>query len=343
MELGNLMYPQGGDQPLAETPPPEKGFTEKLRSDPAMLQSMMMAGARLMQGVRPGEAPMAAFGDALMIGNATHQMLSENQRKAELDAQEASRRNALSDANIGQAQASTAKTQQDTAQSAANFPETQKKLALEVKQLTAAGRRDEALAKINEFKSDPARMAQAWNLDLEDKKANISQSQAAAGASGASAEAARANAELTRTRAGAAGKLMEEGQYGSVLHGSPKVGAGAAKDQLANLHVTLKAAYPEASEQEIAKMALDMSSSKKGETLESLKALLDYGTEEQRKYAQDRLYEQAAGGKSKPPAAAAAQPAGAVTLPPLASRKVGAVYPTPKGQMKWTAEGWVQP
>ena len=31
------------------------------------------------------------------------------------------------------------------------------------------------------------------------------------------------------------------------------------------------------------------------------------------------------------------------SMPPVSQRKAGQVYPTPKGKMKWTGTGWVQP
>jgi hypothetical protein len=34
---------------------------------------------------------------------------------------------------------------------------------------------------------------------------------------------------------------------------------------------------------------------------------------------------------------------GKTSMPPVSQRKAGQVYPTPKGKMKWTGTGWVQP
>lgn len=357
MDMANLLYPQQeAGAPEAPTAAPsqsqEPGFLDKLRSDPNMMKSMLMAGARLMQGVRPGENPMAAFGDAVMIGNATHEMLKENQRKAVLEEQEAQRRNALADAQIGQANANTDNLRQTTSQNAAKFPAEQQKLAEDVRRLRLAGDFEGARARIEAFKAE--HQGEIFKSEQAVRQANINQSNAAAGASGAAAEASRANTRMNTIKADAASELYQQGQYGTVLYGTQKTGAGAAKDQLEGLKVTLKAAYPNASDQEVAQMALEVSSGKKGQQLETLKALIDYGDDAQRTWAQTQLYDMAKGkasqgpspvsGTPKTPPPVGMAPGGvAPALPPLASRVVGQVYPTPKGPMKWTAAGWVQP
>lgn len=309
MDMGNLLYgspdqaqsegqataPQA--QPMVQSPEP--GFMDKLRTDPKMLQSMLMMGTRLMAGPKPGQDPVGALGEAVMVGSATHNMLTENERANSLAQQEQDRRNQLADAQIGQVRTNTQRTQQEITQKGETFPEMKKKLALEVKQLTAAGRRDEALAKIQEFKANEGRLQQEFDLGVQKDQANISQSNASAGAAGASAEASRANSRLSNIKADAAGELYQEGQFNTVLHGAGKTGAGAAKDQLAGLKVTLKAAYPDSTDQEVARMALDINSGKKGGNIEVLKAILDYGTEDQKKGAQAKLAELA--GAAPPP------------------------------------------
>lgn len=65
--------------------PQEMGFFDKIRSDPAISQAMLLAASRVAQGQRPGQSAMGMFGDALTLGLTAHSMLKENERRAGLE------------------------------------------------------------------------------------------------------------------------------------------------------------------------------------------------------------------------------------------------------------------
>lgn len=300
MELANLLYGQGEQQPAQGGVPavpagvmaapaiqapiqaPEPTFTEKLRSDPAMMQSMLMMGARLMQTSGYSQDPMKDIGDAVMIGSATHNMMKENEyNNARADA-EARRQNALTDAQIGQTQANTDRITQETAQSAETFPETKKKLALEMKKLVTEGRRAEALALKDEFNSDPRRLAQAWDLDVAKDRASIS-------ASGASAASSMSNVEFNRERT--KGARLENSAFETLANpladdraveaasrglNKGKTDKSTAKAGVNQTKELLKEAHPDWTDTEIAAEALAISgSSKTDPTRVALKILED--------------------------------------------------------------------
>lgn len=174
-----------------------EGFFDKLRGDPKISQAMMMMGLRMMQGAKPGQDTMGLLGDAMMAGAAAHNMLRYNEQdNARKDAEFSLKKNE-SEARVASSQATTAETLQRTAQSAETFPETKKKLVLEIQRLKSEGRSAEAKALAEEFRADPERLAESWKLDVASKQANINQSNAAAGAS---ASSARANDALTENR-----------------------------------------------------------------------------------------------------------------------------------------------
>ena len=171
------------------------GFFDKLRTDPKLAQSMLMVGLRMMQGQRPGQDTMGMVGDAMMAGAAAHNMLKYNEGENARKDQELGLKTQESNARVAQAGATTEATQQQTQQSAAQFPNVQAKLAQEVKNLRAQGQTAAANALIHEAKAGNIKT----ELDLENasRRANISQSNASAAASMSSV---RANDQLTQGR-----------------------------------------------------------------------------------------------------------------------------------------------
>lgn len=267
MDMGNLLFgdqqqPQQ-QQPLpAPIQAPEPSFTEKLRTDPALMQSMLMAGARLLQGPAPGQDVGGLFGDAVMIGSATHNMMKENEYANARADEEMRRRNALAEAQMGQLQANTESTQLETSQKKQSFPETQKKVALEIKKLTAEGKRAEAMALKEEYNSNPARLAEAWNLDVAKDKAQINASNASAGASASSAEFNRERTKGAKAENSAFDVLNNpladdravEASARALNKGkTDKAGAKASADMLKQ---TIREAHPDWTEQQVAEEAL---------------------------------------------------------------------------------------
>lgn len=379
MELANLLYGQGEQQPAQGGVPavpagvmaapaaapiraPEPPFTEKLRSDPALMQSMLMMGARLMQTSGYSQDPMKDIGDAVMIGSATHNMMKENEYANARADEEMRRRNALADAQIGQTVANTEQTQLETSQKRQSFPETQKKAALEIKRLEAEGKRAEAMAIREAYRSDPARLAQEWNLDVAKDKASIA-------ASGASAASSMSNVEFNRERTKGArlensafetlanplanDRAVEAASRGLNKGKTDKTGARAQQDAE---EARIKRAHPDWTDQRVAEEALARGGTSKTDPVTLARKVLEMpeeftpeDVENAKQIVGQTLAEtagrkagKAGGGTPKPGAAPAAAPAKATTLPPLNTRVIGQVYPTPMGQMKWTAAGWVK-
>lgn len=378
MELANLLYGSGEQQPAQGGVPavpqgvmaapavqapiqaPEPTFTEKLRSDPAMMQSILMMGARLMQTSGYSQDPMKDIGDAVMIGSATHNMMKENEYNNARAEEEAVRRNRLADAQIAQTTANTDRITQETAQSAETFPETKKKLALEMKKLVTEGRRAEALALKEEFNSDPKRLARAWDLDVAQAGASIA-------ASNASAASSRSNVEFNKERTKGAkaensafdvlnNPLADERavEASSRALNKGKTDKAGAKAQQDAEEARIKRAHPDWTDQQVAEEALARGGTSKTDPVTLARKVLEMPEEFT---PEDVANARAIVGQtlastvnrkagSKPtagtPAPAAASPAKVTTLPPLNTRVIGQVYPTPAGPMKWTAAGWVK-
>lgn len=282
-------------------------FFTKLRTDPAMTQAMMMMGARLMQGPHYGQDQLGALGDAAMIGLTAHNMMKENIRNQGIQEQELAMRQAESGAKVGHLQAQTgylgaqqAEAEQKTAQEKELFPETKKRLAAEIKRLNSAGDIAAAQALREQYRSDPKRLAQEWNLDMGKTQAQTSAANAAAGASSAQAANIR-----QKTKAGE--QLLDEGDLETVYTGHQATsGARGAQAKLAELKTYLKAAYPDMTEQELAQEMLKIQTDKKGGRTEALVKLQDSEDKAIRKWATEQLASEAGygkgpkGGKSAP-------------------------------------------
>ena len=380
MELANLLYGQGEQQPAQGGVPavpagvmaapavqapiqaPEPTFTEKLRSDPAMMQSMLMMGARLMQTSGYSQDPMKDIGDAVMIGSATHNMMKENEYANARADEEAVRRNRLADAQIGQAQASTEQTQLETSQKQVTFKDVQEKLAIEVKRLRSENKISEANALIAQAKADPARVRRMLDLEESDKRAGIAAHAASAASSMSNVER---NRELTKgarlensafetlTNPLADDRAVEAASRGLNKGRTDKTGAKAQQDAE---EARIKRAHPDWTDQRVAEEALARGGTSKTDPVTLARKVLEMPEEftpEDVEYAKQivgqtlaetagRKAGKAGGGTPKPGAAPAAAPAKATTLPPLNTRVINQVYPTPAGPMKWTAAGWVK-
>jgi hypothetical protein len=143
----------------------------------------------------------------MMVGATAHNMIKEQERITARQKEQDAQKKLESDTLIEGRKADTAGKLQDTQQKADAFPQTQAKIAEEIKNLRTQGRTDEANALIAEWKANPGRLAEKWNLDLSATKANINQSNAAAGASGAAARASNANTGNIEART--TGQLLE--------------------------------------------------------------------------------------------------------------------------------------
>jgi len=294
MDFANLLF--GGDPPApqqAPSPAPAApqaapaaggGFFDKIGNDPSWTNAMLFAGARLLQGQRPGQNGAGLIGDALAVGVTAQQMTQENMRQAGIQDAQVARQNRLADAQIESQQASTAATKQETSQKAELFPETKKKVSAEARRLAALGRKEEAQALLDEYKANPSRIAEQYQLDLDLDRSRINASNAAAAAAGATAD-------FTRRRTQAADALLDDGQPSAVLHGTGKTGKSAAKERMAELEQYVRAANPEWDDQQVAKKVAEAfdPSKLKGENFQTLRLLAESGDTNQRKFALGEL------------------------------------------------------
>lgn len=314
------MSPQGPEaSPEATGSSFGGGFMDKMRTDPAFSQAMLMMGARLMQGPKNGQDFAGLVGDAALIGATAHGFVRANEQSHALKQKEFALKEQEAGVRMDSTKAQTAQVQQETSQKATLFPEVQAKVAQEVKNLRASGRKTEADALLQEAKAN--NFSAEWELARRKGEADIVQSNAAAGASNASALAQQANARLIGVKADAATNLQFEGQDEAVLHGSGKKGAAGAKQKMDEMFTYLRASDPQkktyTDEQLYEKVARMHDPSKmKGEDIQTLRLLAENGSRDQQKFALDQLFQMAGG-----TAGAATGPAPAKPTPTKAPKR----------------------
>jgi hypothetical protein len=162
------------------TPQEKLGFFEKLRTDPNLAQSVMMMGLNMMQGPRDGENFLGLAGRSGMLATQAKQFLDQSS----VDQQ---RQAAESQSLIKSRDTQTASTQQQIDQRAQEFPQTLRKLQLDIDNATTDGQRKRAEAKMKEFESDPARMAENLRLDQNVRKGQAASAFASANSANATA------------------------------------------------------------------------------------------------------------------------------------------------------------
>lgn len=250
-----------------------KQVLDQWRSDPNMQQVMFMVGARLLQGQRPGQSMAGAVGEAAMMGNMTNQMLKRNTKEEEQKEREFGLKEREANARI-------AGMEQQNQQSEVLFPETLARVRQEIKNLRAAGKAAEANALVAEYKADPGRLAEAWNLDMDTDRAQIDASRAQT--TGRQQEN-RAREVL----------LSEEATPEQVERAERALGrrnAGAeARDSHKALEAMIMRANPGISQQEAAQEALVMVQGRKGQEIDALMKLMIEGEVEQRTWAAEQL------------------------------------------------------
>ena len=266
--------------PLTEnsTPQEKLGFFEKLRSDPNMMQSVLMTGLTMMQP-RYDENFLGAAGRGIMAGNMTKNFLDQN---VVADAQKAAESQSL----VKSRDTQTARAQQQIDQSTTEFPQTMRKLTLDIDNAATDGERKRAEAAMKQFESDPKRMAEKFNLDRDVSRANINQSNAAAGASGASARASNALTDSRVTDNKLRTEMLDpkttearKAQIREMYQVDDKSG-GAAKQKSAEIEALIKRVNPDWTDQQVAQEALGMvdPSGLKGQKFQALKILIDNAT-----------------------------------------------------------------
>lgn len=302
-----------------------QGFFDKLRSDPALHQAMLMMGARLMQGPKPGQNELGVLGDATAVAAQVHNMMATNERTMQTDEAKAG-------ALINRENAGTKAVEGRNVRDEQMHPLLMQKTREEINQAAQAG--DLARVKYlrEAFLNDPKQLEKEFGLKMGVLQSQVNENNAQAGA-------AAANARFTGERATAAHKLNQEGSPDAVLHGT-KSGAAGAKAKFAELETYVKAAHPDWAKEQVAQAILDMQTGKKGEDLETLRIMADSDNKEHRTYALDKI---AAKAGYKPGGAAA----GTVGEAPEESKRIhGKTYTINGKQMEWfndgKKKGWVQ-
>lgn len=175
---------------LANQQAQKGGFFDRLRTDPALSQAMLMFGARLAQGPKPGQSMVGAFGEASLAAGLTHQMVQTNMRELETKEAESLSRRKMNEAYT------SATTSREARENAA-APGELARVQADTKRLLAQGRKEEAMARIEELKSDPK-----WAGKV--MQAELNKLEAAANASMGTAAAGFANARESDAKAGLA-------------------------------------------------------------------------------------------------------------------------------------------
>lgn len=313
--------PQVPEPPMA--PPPQQaaapeqaqspGFLDKLRTDPAFSQAMLMMGARLMQGPKPGQDFMGMVGDATMVGATAHGFVRQNEQANAIEQEKLVLQGQESAARVAESGARTAQAQQTTRQEGILFPQTQAKLLEETRRLKNAGDLAGAQALVAQYRADPERLAADWKLD-QDKT---------------SAQTAHTQAQTARLEAETADPQKFKTQYGS-----------NKLDDLTAMEKYIRQANPGMNDQEIAQQLLNMRQTKKGQDLELLKTIVANGdpNSPQVAYAMAKLAEEA-GYVEEPAGATPGKPAKPVK--PLRGQKP--TTPVAPAGMKPAAAGGLPP
>jgi len=274
------------------TPQEKLGFFERLRTDPNLAQSVMMMGLNMMQGPRDGENFLGLAGRSGMLATQAKQFLDQSS----VDQQ---RQAAESQSLIKSRDTQTAATQQQIDQRAQEFPQTLRKLQLDIDNATTDGERKRAEAAMKVFEADPKRMAEKFDLDRAATRANINQSNAAAGASSASARASNAlTEERTFGNKGRAAALdpnttpEELERYRRGFQLDDKSGQLAvSKQKSAEIEALIKRVNPDWTDQQVAQEALTMidPSGLKGQKFQALKILIDNASDSEKPVLLEQL------------------------------------------------------
>jgi hypothetical protein len=331
--------PSDAAPPQNAQAPEAGGFFQKMQSDPALTQAMLMAGVRMMQGPRRGQDTVGMIGDAMAVGAATYGGQKQADQAFALKQQEEQRRNAESQSTIAQNEESVATSRQKREQDATMFPETQKQVAAEIRRARLQGDNAQADLLIKQWKSDPQRMAEDRALDNARTRAQTGQANAAAAASAASADNSKANAELTRAKTTDPGKYQTN--YG---------GTAQAVQNRADIASRIKLANPGISEVELNQRVLEFEKSARRQDLETtfFKFASDNGFDMSQPGEADKAWAAFQNGlavtqgrgasPTSPVKETNAAPPKAGPMPP----KEGRVKGTKWNGYTWTGTGWVK-
>lgn len=215
------------------------GFFDKLRTDPKLSQAMLAMGSALMQGPKQGQDQFGLFGNAMMAGALTHNMLTLNESADQRATQE-------SDARVVESTQRTAASAQRMKQDTELHPLLLDKYREEIKRAGAAGELDRVRMLKETFMNSPENLEKVLNADLTSKRASA--------ASGfASANSANALAEMRRDEMKDPSKYQSKSGHG----GSAQV---QTLDTLTKYYASI---YPDKPDAEHKQMALDYQSTAK--------------------------------------------------------------------------------
>lgn len=262
--------------PLTETSTPQEkmGFFDKLRTDPNLAQSILMTGLTMMQP-QQGESTLGLVGRSIMAGNTAKQFLDQN---AVEDTRRAEEHAVQQDFRKTQ----TAAAKQTMEQKAQEFPQTMRKLQIDIDNAATDGEKKRAEAAMKTFEADPKRMAEKFDLDREATRANITQSRAAAGASSASARASNALTDERVLGTSVKRELLdpkttpERKAQIRAMYTADDSATNQQVDKEARTKALIKEANPDWTDQQVSARALEMvdPTNMKGQEFQTLRELL---------------------------------------------------------------------
>ena len=243
---------------MEEPPKESKSLFSKAQSDPAFTTAMLMTGARLMQGTRPGQDQIGMLGDAIATGTLAYNFQLQNQN-------EENRSNEIASSQSAQRAAATEAQRESTQQSREDRPSRVELLKAQVEAARLAGdtaAQESAVKKLKlieeaEALKNPAlaeeRKAQRfyeaakYKRDQALHEAALGQARASTTASISAAGLSSANAELIRA------KTADPGRFNQGAGGGPT----ADMRNFEFMAGKMKAMYPEATEAEIVQKVMD--------------------------------------------------------------------------------------
>lgn len=274
------------DEGATADTPHGMGFFDKIRSDPKMTQAMLMMGTRMMQGNKPGQDDMGMIGEAMMAGATAHNMLSYNEQQNAIKKQELDMRQHESTARVGQ-------LEQETKQKAELFPNTKRKLELDLQNAQTDGERKKAELAIKEFEADPARMAKREGLENQRISDQSLASRASAGASSAAAESSRATTsdkkKSAQMKEWAVSGTPEQKQQARDYFTVDDPAARSTTVKQDQIRALIKEANPQMTDQEVATATLEHMGTQKGERIIALKSIIDNGDDTARAAALEEM------------------------------------------------------
>lgn len=318
--MSSLVNPVPQGLPVKSAPTSPEDFEQRkaewgniltrIHQDPNLQQILLTVGTRLLQGQKPGQTGMGAVGDAIQMGAMQYQFQQQNALENANKQRELSMKEAESNARVEALKANTAQSSQSMRFDAEKQPLTIDKLKLDQRISTLKVKVAEAEEKVQAAieAQDPSGEKRA-KLQLDTLKQKLASEIAQTGAQNASAAAHSANAENTRNKNKAQTTLLdpnstdEQKAIAREIISGNKSTTQMKKDDHTLLKELFKSSYPEATDAEASRYALDAASSAKGDALKAAITIMNTESPGTEYYNSARDFAVSQMEKLKPPAA----------------------------------------